>query len=286
MKIGFIGAGKVGFTLGKYFVTQGQTVTGYYSQNPQSAYEAARFTNTKPYETCRPLIEDSDTLFLTVPDGAIQTIWDYIKTLPIKGKIICHCSGSLSSAIFSEIESMGAYGYSIHPLFAISNKFESYKEIPNALFTIEGSKDYFDNMQHFLESLGNEVQQIDTNAKTKYHTAAVIVSNQVVALAKLGVDLLMDCGFSEKKAQTALAPLMLGNVKNMISQGISNALTGPIERNDMETIKKHLSCLTETKQELYILLSILLIEIAKDKNPQQDYDLLQTLLTQSLRADV
>ena len=44
MTIGFIGAGKVGCTLGKYFSTHGAAVTGYYDRNTQAAKEAAQFT--------------------------------------------------------------------------------------------------------------------------------------------------------------------------------------------------------------------------------------------------
>ena len=47
MKIGFIGAGRVGFTLGKYFCEHGVEVAGYYSRNIQSAQEAAEFTNSQ-----------------------------------------------------------------------------------------------------------------------------------------------------------------------------------------------------------------------------------------------
>ena len=41
MKTGFIGAGKVGFTLGKFFAENNIQVTGYYSRRRESAKEAA-----------------------------------------------------------------------------------------------------------------------------------------------------------------------------------------------------------------------------------------------------
>ena len=51
MKIGFIGAGKVGFSLGRFFVQGGIPVTGYYSRHRESAVEAAAFTGTEQYDT-------------------------------------------------------------------------------------------------------------------------------------------------------------------------------------------------------------------------------------------
>ena len=139
MKFGFIGAGKVGFSLGKYFAENGYQVSGYFSQFYEDAIEASKFTNSADYKSMENLVNDSDVLFLTVPDGMIEEVWNEIKKLDISGKIVCHCSGALSSKIFSDISERGGFGYSIHPLFAVSDKYESYKELSNSYFTIEVS---------------------------------------------------------------------------------------------------------------------------------------------------
>ena len=83
----------MGFSLGRYFNENGMEVTGYVSRNIQSAREAALFTNTKAYDSIENLVEDSDILFITVPDGLIEEVWNQIRVLPIAGKRICHCSG-------------------------------------------------------------------------------------------------------------------------------------------------------------------------------------------------
>ena len=66
MKIGFIGAGKVGTALGDYFHKKGLILSGYASRSLQSAKEAAQFTNSIFYSTYEALIADSDIIFLTV----------------------------------------------------------------------------------------------------------------------------------------------------------------------------------------------------------------------------
>ena len=83
MNIGFIGAGKVGFSLGKYLTERNVRVTGYYSRNPDSSREAADFTNTRQYMNLRHLVEDSDVLFVAIPDSAIAPMWEQLKMLPI-----------------------------------------------------------------------------------------------------------------------------------------------------------------------------------------------------------
>jgi len=278
MKIGFIGAGKVGFSLGKYFCEHGLNVIGYYSRNPQSALQAAKFTGTMDFNDIESIVEASDTLFLTVPDGTIKELWDYIDKLSIKNKIICHCSGSLSSSVFSNIDNHGSYGYSIHPLLGISDKLNSYKELSHAFFTLEGSEGRLNEMQILLKSLGNSIQVISPESKAVYHSAAVFASNLMVALAQTSIDLLKNCGFDEKNASLALYPLMFGNMKNIVRQGTVGALTGPVERCDIETVARNLFCLDEIDRQLYILLSKKLITIAKIKNPNCNYAELEMMI--------
>ena len=135
MKIGLIGAGKVGFTLGKFFAQGGVPVTGYWSRRRESAREAALFTGTKQYDSLKALVQDSDALFLTVPDGVISSVFQQLRKLDISGKQICHCSGVMTAGeAFPGIGSTGACGYSIHPLFPVSSKYEAYRELAGAFF--------------------------------------------------------------------------------------------------------------------------------------------------------
>ncbi len=285
VKIGFIGAGKVGFSLGRYFCEHGLNVVGYYSRNPQSALQAAEFTGTMNFNDIESIVEACDTLFLTVPDGAIKKLWDYIDKLSIKNKIICHCSGLISSSVFSNIDNHGAHGYSIHPLLGISDKLNSYKELSCAYFTIEGSPHRMNEMEMLLKHLGNPVKIISPENKVVYHSAAVFASNLMVALAEMSIFLLKSCGFDEQGASLALNNLMICNMSNIVRQGPVEALTGPIERCDIDTVSQHLSCLNGENRKLYILLSRKLIDIAKRKNPNISYAQLETMMEEMMNDE-
>ena len=100
MKIGFIGAGNVGTSLGKLFAQRGVSVTGYFSRTRRHAEEAAEFTRTHCFDTLEEIVQASDTLFVTTSDGVVARMWNDMKTLPIKSKCICHCSGALPSSVF------------------------------------------------------------------------------------------------------------------------------------------------------------------------------------------
>lgn len=278
IRFGFIGAGKVGFSLGKYLKENNINVVGYYSKTQHSSKEAADFTNTRQYKDLKSLINDSDTIFITTPDGEIEGVWNEIKELPIKEKIICHCSGSISSEIFSNINNHGAFGYSIHPMFAIADKYNSYKDLPQAFITIEGNEKYSDYLSNLFKNLGNDVAIIQGKNKALYHAASVTVSNLVLGLINNGVMYLRECGFTEDMAINALYPLIEFNLKNIKENGAVNSLTGPVERGDLKTIINHCNVLGEEDEILYKLLSKNILKIAEMKNGHRDYKNLKEYL--------
>ncbi len=222
------------------------------------------------YSDIQKLISNSDTIFITTSDEAIIDVWEQIKTLPIKNKLICHCSGSISSDIFSNISKYGAYGYSIHPMFAISDKYNSYKDLSKAFFTIEGHEKFTQDFLEIFNSLGNKAIIISNENKPLYHAAAVTVSNLVSGLINNGISYLEQCGFSQEMAIEALYPLIENNITNIKKQGVIKSLTGPVERGDVQTIKNHCDILGEDR-ELYKMLSKNILKIAEIKNKKKDY---------------
>ena len=280
MKIGFIGAGKVGFTMGKHLADHGYNVTGYYNRNLEAASDAALFTGTRKFDSLEEITDASDVLFLTVSDGAIADVWEQLRTLDLTDKIICHTSGALSSDIFEGIDEKGAFGYSIHPLFAVYSRLESYKEFSRSFITIEGNEKYLDYFVDMYRSMGHKVAVIAAENKMRYHAAAVFSSNFIVGVAAIAENMLKSCGFSDEDAGNALAPILMNNCRNIVNAGTVNALTGPVERNDMGTISDHLKVLDEFEKRVYIDLSEAALHVAQVKNPERDYDNLKALLNE------
>lgn len=278
MKIGFIGAGKVGCSLGKYFKNRGADVVGYYSRTLDSARTAAEFVGTNYFKSLETVVEESDCLFFTVNDTAILDVWNKVKELDISEKIICHCSGAKSASVFEGVDEKNAYGFSLHPISPFSSRYDSYKNVKDAYFTIEGNEKKLPEMEEFLQEMHLSYTVISGEEKVKYHASCVFASNLMVALAKDAIELLEEVGFSNEDAQRALAPLMEQNLKAILKKGPKEALTGPMERGDDETIKSHLEVLKENKRAVYQVLSKELLEIAKEKHKEKDYESIEGLL--------
>lgn len=277
--IGFIGAGRVGVTLGRYFYIKNLRVSGYFSKSVQHARQAAAVTGSVPYASMEQLAAESEILFLTVPDDSIAQVYAQLRQCDIRGKLICHCSGALSSGVFGDIARTGAYGYSIHPAFAVSDKETAYQKMADVFFTIEGNSEKLPVVQLLLQTLGNAYRVMDAAQKETYHAALVMSSNLAVGLYHIAQRLLAGCSFSAAEAAAVLNPLFLGNAENVCRAGCASALTGPVDRNDIATVRAHLAALDDPAiSAVYRLLSTELVAIAKQKYPDKPYRELEDVL--------
>lgn len=278
MVTGMIGAGRVGCSLGKYLSESGIKLSGYYDSQTTESKSAAQFTSSNSFFNIEDLVASSSLIFITTPDSIIQTVWEEIRHMPIEQKIICHCSGSLPSSVFTGIHEVGAYGCSLHPMLPFSSRFSSYEQLHHSFFTIEGDDLAVEAVSELFIGIGNTVCRIDSKYKPKYHTAASILSNQVAAVLDTGYRLLEECGFTRREAVSATEKLVRQNIENILLKDCVSALTGPIERNDFDTVKKHLDCLDEEDRIMYQILGRKLVKIAEEKNPECCYAKIRNLL--------
>ena len=285
MNIAFIGCGRVGTSLAKYFKDKDLNVIGMNDRTASIGQESAEFVGVPFFADRAELITGADVIFLTVSDGAIPIVWNEIKSeynlAKLCGKTFVHCSGALSSAVFSSgDENLHIAAASLHPAQAFCDKYESYKALPQTVFTAE--YDIPPNMPNritqLLDILGNRYAVIDGASKAKYHAANVMASNLMVALFRLAQQALSECGISEEVSRSLLGSLAVGNAQNILQNGVVKALTGPIDRADATTVAKHLQVLTGETLEIYRHLSLELVNIAKKKNPEKDYGEIMEIL--------
>ncbi len=270
MKIGFIGAGKVATVIGKNLTTHGFILSGFYSKSLKSSKESAEFTNSNSYDNVEDLICSSDILFISTPDGEIKNVWNCIKQYDLRQKIVCHFSGALSSDIFSNIEDTGATGCSFHPVYAFSDKFSSYKQFYNIYFVAQGNEHAVSVLKDIFTKCGHKILSMKGD-KRKYHAAMVFSSNLCTGLIASAVDILGECGFSSKESLEILRDLSINNLKSVFDKGPNMALTGPIERNDIDTVMGHLQVLNGLNKDIYKTNNLRLTQLAMSNHPDRDY---------------
>jgi predicted short-subunit dehydrogenase-like oxidoreductase (DUF2520 family) len=312
MRIGFVGAGKAGCSFGKLIAgCEALSVSGYLSRTHASAEYAAGLTASAVFESPGDLLSASDAVFLTVPEGAIAHVWEGLRERPeARGKLFCHMSGSLTSALFGGADGEAAaapggsaaddkaaaapggcaaenarpgqrgrdnlYG-SLHPVLAIADRETAWHGLADAHYTFEGSDAAYLLISPMFKALSLRVERIEAEANTLYHAACVFASNLVCGLAYDAERLLRECGLSDEFAAGAWKMLFAGNADNIIKSGPVAALTGPAERGDRATIENHVAALKildsdagETMRDTYDALTKTLMQMAALRHPERD----------------
>jgi predicted short-subunit dehydrogenase-like oxidoreductase (DUF2520 family) len=90
-----------------------------------------------------------------------------------------------------------------------------------------------------------------------------MAANYTVALAGVAERLAVEGGVSPEVAERLYLPLIRGAVDNL-ERGPVAALTGPIRRGDVRTVEAHLSALASNDRELYRLLGLAALQLARD----------------------
>ena len=264
--IAFIGAGKVGCSLARYLACDGGVrLAGFFSRSAEHAREAAAFAGGVAFNSLEATVAAADVMFVTTPDAAIADVGRGLARAGgglLAGKIVAHCSGATPSSALEACRDASASICSCHPLYAVSSRFDSWRELSDCTFAIEGDEHACDVVGGIVRARGNEVVAIDGAQKARYHAAAVMASNLVVGLFDMAADELVTCGFTRDGAERALAPLFLGNASHVAADGVEASLTGPAARGDEATISRHLACLEGDSRGVYELLTQRCREIA------------------------
>jgi predicted short-subunit dehydrogenase-like oxidoreductase (DUF2520 family) len=249
LKVGFVGAGTVGTALAVRLFQRRCPVVAVSSRNLSSAQKLARLVaDCRVCQTAQEVADVADLIFITTPDDVISEIASEVKWH--KGQNVIHCSGAHSIDILEPARRLGANVGSFHPLQTFASVREARDNLPGSTFALEGEEPLLSRLKELASLLNGNWVELKPGDKVLYHVAAVFVSNYLVTLVKLALDLWQGFGVPPKEAAKALLPLLRGTVNNIDNIGLPDCLTGPIARGDLGTISKHLNALEAKNSSL------------------------------------
>ncbi|MDD2252003.1 MAG: DUF2520 domain-containing protein [Dehalococcoidales bacterium] len=242
LKIGFIGAGKVGSALGSALHDKGYRVSAVCSRTYKGAsLTASLIPGCHAFESSSQVASTCDLIFITAPDGVILDVAETTSWLP--GQMVVHTSGADSREILEAANRAGALTGVFHPLATISSTGNVDNPFDGITITIEADPPLFQILESLARALGAQTLSLRQEDRALYHASAVFVSNYVCALADIASGLWEEIGFTRQQAEKALLPLLKGAVHNLQTAGLPDCLTGPISRGDTGTLVKHIDVL-------------------------------------------
>lgn len=246
MHIGFIGAGKVATAFGRYLRGCGSVISGYFDRHTDKLAHACSGTHSR---VCRDAVEVaaiSDMVLITTRDDQIEGVCTELcrEGAITANHLVGHMSGAHASAILAPAEAAGAAVFSLHPLQAFAEEEKALADLPHTWFSLEGVDPRLKAVEKMLEKTGNRHFRIRPEHKGLYHLAACVVSNYLVTLMDQGMHALEHSGIRSREGFQAMMPLIQGTLANIARVGPDKALTGPIARGDVSTIRHHLDALS------------------------------------------
>ena len=182
-------------------------------------------------------IKSADVFIIAVSDDAIAAV---SSKLPFQNQLVVHTSGTVS---VSDLDSKNRKGV-FYPLQTFSkNKEVDFKTIPICLET-QVDSDY-KVLEKVAQLLSNKVYKINSEQRKALHISAVFVCNFTNHLYKLGNDI---CDQNQISFEI-LKPLIQETANKIEFLSPQEAQTGPAKREDIQTINKHLSFLSDQNQK-------------------------------------
>ncbi len=244
MKIGIIGAGRVGSALAIGLAREKFPIEGIYNRTEEPAKVLARKIGAAFYNSLEETVRRADTVFITVPDDALEEMSSYLSerigTEIIKGKVFLHCSGACTSDVLGSISEKGGFTGSLHPIQTFADRLEGWRGLYNIYFSFEGSHEAQKAAEIIVKAFNGRLLLLNRQAKPLYHAAACVLSNYTVVLSYMAKGLLSAAGIDAEMGIKALAPLAVKTVNNIELLGPEAALTGPVSRGDSGVIARHI----------------------------------------------
>lgn len=268
--VAVLGCGKVGSAVAVLLAAAGLPIVAVTTRSAETAGAAAERTGATAFSDNATAAAQGDIVLITTNDDAIAEVAAEVAQAGgfREGQLVLHMSGALSLGALAPASAAGALTGCLHPLQSFATAEAAVRMLPASVFGLTASDGAMPQLEALVEALGGEAEHVRDEDKTLYHAAAVVASNYLVAVEDLAVRLLETVGFDETSASKALQPLVAGTVENVREFGPTNALTGPIVRGDVSTVRRHLEALAElrgSESELYRTLGRHTLMIAQER---------------------
>jgi predicted short-subunit dehydrogenase-like oxidoreductase (DUF2520 family) len=172
-----------------------------------------------------------DLVLIATPDEAIADVARAVEAT--ERTVVAHVSGSAG------LTPLGSHPRRavLHPLVALPDAERGAERLVGAWFGLAEAGDPL--VAEAVANLRGRVVHVAEDGWARYHAAAVIASNHLVALL----------GQAERVAASVGAPveafldLARGSLADVADLGPRAALTGPVRRGDTATVARHVAAL-------------------------------------------
>lgn len=245
LTVGVLGAGRVGAVLGS--VLQSLPATTVVAASGETPATRARMTGLLPgVEVVEPtaVARACDLLLLTVPDdmlpGVVRSMADSGALRP--GQVVVHTSGTHGLDVLAPAAAVGCRVLAVHPAMTFAGTAADVERLRGCVFGVTAPDGHAALADALVAALGGRPVRVAEEHRALYHAGLAHGANHLVTLVSQAMDLLRAAGVDDPAG--TLRPLLTAALDNTLERGDA-ALTGPVARGDLRTVRDHLAQITE-----------------------------------------
>jgi predicted short-subunit dehydrogenase-like oxidoreductase (DUF2520 family) len=246
VSLGIVGAGRVGAVVGAALRSAGHPVSAVAGESAASRARAALLLPGVHIDKPTAVSRSCDLLLLTVPDDMLSNVVTMLAASGAirPGQYVAHTSGRHGLAVLEPARQVGAEVLALHPAMTFTGTDVDLDRLPGCAFGVTAQSPAAVAMATGLvETLRGHLVWVPEDKRTLYHAGLAHGANHLVTLVAQAMDLLRESGATDPAA--TLRPLLSAALDNALTMGES-ALTGPIVRGDVETVRAHVEEITRT----------------------------------------
>jgi len=239
-RVGVVGAGRVGAVLAAALRAAGHEIVSAAGESTASRDRAARLLPGVPVAKPTEVARTCDLLLLTVPDDMLaNVVVSLVGAGAIRpGQVVCHTSGRHGLDVLAPATEIGARPVAMHPAMTFTGTEVDLDRLSGCVFGFTAGPDERSLAESLIADLHGVAMCVPEDRRTLYHAALAHGANHLVTLVSQAMDLLTAAGADDPAA--TLRPLLSAALDNALDQGDA-ALTGPIVRGDVNTVRAHLA---------------------------------------------
>lgn len=239
-RIGVIGAGRVGAVLAAALRAAGHEITAAAGESDASRSRIEALLPGVPVAKPTDVARSCDVLLLTVPDDMLGNVVEMLAASGAlhQGQMVVHTSGRHGLAVLAPAASVGARVIAMHPAMTFTGTSLDLGRLTGCVFGITAGDAERDITTGLVADLGGRPMWVPEDRRTLYHAGLAHGANHLVTLVTEAMEMLSAAGGDDPAG--TLRPLLEAALDNALNQGDA-ALTGPIVRGDVSTVRAHLS---------------------------------------------
>lgn len=242
--VGVVGAGRVGAVLGAGLHAAGYPISGVAGESDASRRRAAALLPGVPVDKPSAVARACDILLLTVPDDMLANVVTVLSDAGAlrPGQIVVHTSGRHGLKVLQPAARLGVRVIAMHPAMTFTGTEVDLARLEGCTFGVTAQPAEALLAEGLVTALGGRTMWVPEESRTLYHAALAHGANHLVTLVSQAIEMLAIVGGDDPELRPAetLRPLLTAALDNALTLGDS-ALTGPIVRGDVDTVRAHLA---------------------------------------------